>query len=232
MDAPTLSRLSSTGPAGDVDVWVIDLDLATDDGLLGPAERVRAERLHEPHRRRWVASAVATRRVLADVLGIEPARLSVDRTCHRCGGPHGRARLVDDHADALTWSMSRSAGIGLMAVSERRRLGVDIERVRAVPAAATLAWRFFAPSEAAVVEQAAEAVRSEVLLRLWARKEAFLKAAGLGLAQGLGWFSTEGTSDAAARTPSEWRSGGRSPGWWCVDLRVAEGFVASLVVAP
>lgn len=96
--------------------------------------------------------------------------------------PDGKPMLVNG---SLDFSLSHSGEWVLCAVSAKR-VGVDVELPRCTLATAR---RFFAPEEVAMVEALPKSAQVDALLRLWTAKEAFTKALGTGLKQGLGSFS-------------------------------------------
>lgn len=91
------------------------------------------------------------------------------RRCSRCGGPHGRPVA---EGTALHVSNSRSGGIGAAAATVAGAVGIDLQE-QAATTFAGFAEVALAPGERA----AGPAQRA----RTWARKEAVLKALGLGL---------------------------------------------------
>src|SRR4029079_1697011 len=106
-----------------------------------------------------------------------PATLRFDRSCEHCADPqHGRPRL--DPSSNITFSAAGRLDAVTIAVSaSSMRVGIDVERVD--PAAAADVFEVaLTDSERACVDQSDAAG----ILRLWCRKEALLKARGLGLA--------------------------------------------------
>ena len=61
-------------------------------------------------------------------------------------------------------------------------VGVDLERVRDIPEALSIAEDLFTISENRALRTFSAKQRSEAFLRCWTRKEAFVKARGGGLA--------------------------------------------------
>jgi 4'-phosphopantetheinyl transferase len=172
--APLLEGAASfLSTVAGIDVWRIDLDrtVAAAAELLDAAERARAARfVFERDRARFATGRAALRAILAAYLGAEPAALAFTI------GPHGKPALPD----GPPFSFSNSQGCGLCAVGQERPVGVDVERLREVPDAAGVARSAFTPEERAAW-QAAGAGGGAAFLRVWTRKEAALKALGLGL---------------------------------------------------
>ncbi|MFG1425023.1 4'-phosphopantetheinyl transferase family protein [Roseixanthobacter glucoisosaccharinicivorans] len=98
--------------------------------------------------------------------------------------PLGKPVAHAEGGAGVSFSLSHTAGLVAVVVSEDGPLGVDVEAI--VPATATLdlATAFCAPAEhAALAALKDEAARARRFFALWTLKESLLKAAGLGLSQ-------------------------------------------------
>lgn len=103
-------------------------------------------------------------------------------------GPAGNpvvrvAGPVDSGPVELPVSVSRAGQVVVVAARAAGPVGVDVERVRPLPALA-LARRWFSPAELAWLAGRPEAARAADFLRLWTAKEAVGKALGRGLRVG------------------------------------------------
>jgi 4'-phosphopantetheinyl transferase len=158
---------------GEIHVWRLGLDGAPDDeALLSEAERARAARFRfADHRDRYVAAHAGLRRVLAAYLDVPPASLAF------AAGDGGKPALPG----TLRFNLSHSDACALVAVAREREVGVDVERLRAVPEALSIARRYFSDSEAASLLGCEGEARDRAFFTLWTRKEALLKLRGLGL---------------------------------------------------
>jgi phosphopantetheinyl transferase len=90
---------------------------------------------------------------------------------------HGKPFLPDD--PKRHFNGSHSGGIAVCAFW-RRPLGIDLQQVSAKPQAQAIARRVMHPREAA--QLAASADPERLFFRLWAQKEAVMKATGDGFA--------------------------------------------------
>ena len=141
--------------------------------LLSTEEQARADRFHFPRdRRRFVLARASLRMLLGDYTGEAPARVSLQISSS--GKP-----FLADRAN-LHFNLSHCEDRGVLAIA-RRPIGVDLERLRAVPEALSIAGNLFAPSESGALRAFPAELRSEAFLRCWTRKEAYVKARGVGL---------------------------------------------------
>ncbi|MCF4121774.1 4'-phosphopantetheinyl transferase superfamily protein [Antribacter sp. KLBMP9083] len=154
--------------------------------LLGPVERARADGYRRAEDRRLsVVASLLVRAVAGRTLGIAPGVVAVERRCPRCGGPHG-APYVDG---GPLLSVSHCAGLVVVAASGLP-VGVDAEP----------ADRRDMSDVAGILLGEGEPVPADDagLLRTWVRKEAVLKATGLGLTVDLTAVRVSAPDDPAA----------------------------------
>lgn len=158
--------------------------------LLDPVERERAAALAPGPGAAFAAGRRALRQFAADLLGIPAPDLRTHFSCPRCGtGPglaHGRpGYTLGGKPVPLALSLSRSSGwILLGAVLDPppgMKIGVDLEDPSRVGFDGFNAVAL-TPAEQASVAGLAGPSLLEERARLWARKEAWLKMAGDGLA--------------------------------------------------
>ncbi len=164
---------------GALHVWRVALDGEPDGAsLLSSEERGRAGRLRfDADRLAFSASRAALRTILGRYLDREPAAIRFAVTAA------GKPSVVD--GDGVSFSLSRSAPVALVAVARGRAVGVDVERLRPMPDLDSLARRILSPSEAASLGGRPEPDRLRAFFDLWTRKEAVVKATGGGIADGL-----------------------------------------------
>lgn len=174
-------------------------------------ERRRAERLSSLEgRRRFVVAHGAMRYIVGRCLGAPPAELRWKT------GAHGKPELVGEWTGVHA-NLSHSGGRCLIAVSQERAVGADIQRLVPGLDVAAMARRYFPDSEAREVVEAADPADS--FARLWARKEAVTKAFGGRLTQVLPLLTPpNGIVEVAA---SEHR---------VVDVAVPTGFRAAVAL--
>lgn len=167
----------------EVHVWRAGLDFEPACEELDERERERGARFRfAGDRQRFLASHSALRRILALYLGRPAAAIPIEIA--------GRGKPFV--AGSLRFNMSHAGELALYAVA-RREVGVDVERIRTGLDVMALARRFFPEAEARELAAMDEAGRERSFFRLWTRREAYLKARGVGLAAigepaGQEWF--------------------------------------------
>ncbi|GGF17510.1 4'-phosphopantetheinyl transferase family protein [Subtercola lobariae] len=185
------------------DIWVADLrpETAVDLAFLNEVEsRRRAEYVFAADRARFTLGVVLSRRAVAAVLGIDPRAVDIDRSCPRCGAPHGKTLLP---ATGLHLSVSHSADLVAVSVTAAGPVGIDVERIDD-PAPAGLHELLLGPGETAATPAAFYA--------LWCRKESVVKATGEGMRVPL---TSVNVADLGAQVS---------------DLSLREGYAAALTV--
>ncbi|GAA2467546.1 4'-phosphopantetheinyl transferase family protein [Terrabacter carboxydivorans] len=160
-----------------VDLWVRDTAVdpdpgqdGSDAGSLDEHERERWSRLTDASAARaYLALHLLARSEVGRLLGRPPGSLRFDRTCPDCDRQHGRPLLVDD--PGLHLSLSRAGTVVALALSRSGAVGVDVEQ-----GAGT---RFEGFGQVALHPSEREGGVDNALA--WVRKEACLKALGVGL---------------------------------------------------
>jgi 4'-phosphopantetheinyl transferase len=130
----------------------------------------------------------------------------------------------------LTFNLSHSGRLGLVAVTHRREIGVDIEEMRSDLSIKMIAERFFSRREIAMLAALPQARRLEGFFNCWTRKEAFLKARGEGLGMPLNRFSVSLAPDDPALLLEMQACPTEVERWSLFGFQPAAGFVAALAV--
>ena len=212
-----------------VRVWCLRLErnaarVAAWRAALPAEEQARAARFRQPDdAARVVLGRTALRRVLGVRLGCSPAAVSL------VPGPNGKPVLPPE-SPPWEFNLSHSGDWLLLALAWRRRVGIDVEAWRDLEYA-TLAELAFAPEERAALAAAPAAERAATFFAVWTRKEALLKARGLGLgAFPLDEFAVEPRPHVRPQV-IRWR-GGSDPGraWRLFSLPIVERCSACLAV--
>lgn len=105
---------------------------------------------------------------------------------------HGRPELLEQPAhqlDTLSFNISHSDGVIVIAFSTDGQAGVDIESIDIKRRSVDLANRYFSPLECSALMELPTDEQEERFFDLWTLKEAFVKACGTGLKIPLRWFT-------------------------------------------
>ena len=155
--------------------WLGDAQL-----LLDEAELDRVRRKQRASDRDELALGYALHRlVLGHVLQRAPAQVPLGRDLL------GRPCLPGDE---LHTSLSHADAAVAVAVSRRGCVGIDLELATRAAQLPEIAERVLHPAEVAAFARLPQAQLAAALLSLWVRKEALLKAAGIGLAREMETF--------------------------------------------
>jgi len=162
-----------------VDVWVRrPADVPDGRDLLDELERrTLAGLVSSPSAAAYAAAHVLARRAVADVAGCGAAQVRFDRTCPGCTEQHGRPTLPD--LPGIHVSLTRTVDLVAVAVTRAVSVGVDVESLDATDFpgfSGTALHPDERPTQEASVDE-----QSEQRARAWTRKEACLKALGIGL---------------------------------------------------
>ena len=165
-----------------VHVWRLDLrDMGADAAaLLDATETERAQRfVYANDWRRYVAAHAWLRRILGAYLGMPPQQLRFATS------PHGKPVLLQASRGVgpspLCFNLSHSKDLALIAVTAGIEVGVDIEAVRSDLPGPDLAAGVLSATELDELAQCAAADHADSFVGCWTRKEACLKALGVGL---------------------------------------------------
>jgi 4'-phosphopantetheinyl transferase len=213
---------------GEVHVWRVSLNqdgaaLAVLAELLLHDERLRASRFHfRRDKDRFIAARGALRNILSRTAGLTPESI------HFLYNSYGKPSLAGQVAEGLRFSVSHSHDVALIAVAQGREVGIDIEFVREDINANEIAGRFFSPSEASALRALPAHAIAIAFFDCWVRKEAFIKARGLGLSLSLQSFSVSIAPAEPSWLLSEDESEVRR--WSVVELPADEGYRAALAL--
>lgn len=213
---------AGTGPT-DVHVWRFPLGnpgLANAAGHLTDDERTRATSMaSQTARQVYVASQSALREVLAGYTHTLPRELDIVRA------QRGKPMLAPPCAE-VHFNVSHSGDWGVVAVASVE-VGVDVERVNPRRPSARIADRFMTEGERGLLALRAGSHGDAAFFMVWSRKEAYLKAVGVGLAVP---FSKVDSS--TARLPELDGQGRQAPGsspWAVAEFFVDDRHPAAVV---
>ncbi|GHO44993.1 4'-phosphopantetheinyl transferase family protein [Ktedonospora formicarum] len=176
----------------EVHVWRVRLPLRAEGyevlwGLLMEEEREKVNRFRFEKDRRL---AVAARGVLRQLLSLY-TQGPVDLSYNQYGKPYLPGSL-------LQFNVAHSGEVVLLAFTLVGLVGVDVEYMRNQVEFVDLAKHFFAPREVEMLMELPSRLRAQGFYNCWSRKEAYIKACGLGLALPLDSFVVSLSPDEPA----------------------------------
>lgn len=198
-----------------------------DTDVLSAQELRMVRRLPAAAATRYAAAHAAVRRVLAEYLGVPPRDLVLGRRpCPRCAHPeHGRPR-VDWPPTDLDFNLSRSGAHWALAVVVGRQVGVDLEDDRALDVEGASRFVMSASELAHILSAPDGTARMHAFFRCWTRKEAVVKAIGVGIVTDLSEVDVRPAEDGPVLVTHVEPTG---PDTWLVqDLPVLDGVFAAL----
>jgi 4'-phosphopantetheinyl transferase len=133
----------------------------------------RAGRFYFPRDRdRFIAAHGCLRDVLARYLHCQPDQLTF--SVNRYGKPALRNYKLE-------FNLSHSGDFALIAIAQGRRVGIDVEHIRQGISLQDIALQNFSKSEFAELQSLPREQQEAAFFACWTRKEAYIKAQGLGL---------------------------------------------------
>ncbi|MFD6949510.1 4-phosphopantetheinyl transferase [Nocardiopsis sp. TSRI0078] len=209
--------------------------------LLDEEELARNSRFrHQADRDRHLLGRAMARLLLAERAGCPPEKVTFALRCRSCEekertgadegtgpgqGPHGKPHPTGP-AEGWEVSVSHSGEWVVLALAFGVPVGVDVERVSAARDLEGLAGYSLGDPERRAWERLPPADRVGAFFRYWARKEALLKATGLGLSGGLRRVLVS-PADADPALLS-WSGGGGPEAAALLDLDRGEEYRAAL----
>lgn len=178
-----------------VDIWRAHLGLPIEilnqlEATLSEAERERAARFYFPaDKDRFITAHGCLRDILGRYLRCQPGQISF--STNQYGKP-----ALQNHQ--LEFNLSHSGDFALIAATCARKVGIDVERIRPGISSQVIARHYFSPSEVAELQTLSPEQRETAFFTCWTRKEAYIKAQGLGLSLPLDSFDVSLTPDESA----------------------------------
>src|SRR5882757_670692 len=216
-------------PEDEVHVWRTTLDMVpsgfeTLRQILSSDERERASRFHlDADQRRGVIGRGYLRLLLGRILDLPANKLQFEYD------EFGKPSLIPDQGLPLQFNVSHSGDLILIAIAIGRAVGVDVERIRTDLDPDSIAARFFSAGERKILASLAGPARYQAFFTCWTRKEAYLKARGVGLSLPLDQFDVSFLPNEVPRLLATRPDPAEAGRWRLEALDVAAGYEAALV---
>jgi 4'-phosphopantetheinyl transferase len=149
--------------------------------LLSPAEQHRAARYYNPlTATQFIISRGILRQLLGQYLHMPPHCIPLHV------GSFGKPYLARQPSDQdIRFNVAHSHAMVLYAFTRGRRVGIDLEATRGIRDPLHLASHYCTPHEQRELSALPPTQRADVFIACWTRKEAYVKAIGIGLTQSL-----------------------------------------------
>jgi 4'-phosphopantetheinyl transferase len=150
---------------------------------LDRTERARLAGLRRlEDRARFVTSRALLKELVGALCDVPAADVRLDYRCDQCGTAHGRPTVAGPRA-AQGWrvSLAHAGDRVVVAASRDGAVGVDVEPVSAVGFAGFADVALTVAEAELLAAARTDAARARLGTQLWTRKEAALKARGVGL---------------------------------------------------
>lgn len=200
-----------------VHLWRFPLDCHDlGEDILDEQELQRARRLRIPEKsRQFVVARTRLRQILATYLDRSP------RDLHFHYGFAGKPALAGPGADSLAFNLAHSGSWGLCAVSRGFEVGVDIDQVDRLLDIDRLAVQFFSESERRSLLNCHPLRQRRQFMRIWTRKEAWLKGKGGGFSDPELNLGPEHLQQCASYAGN----------WWLCNFPVHRNYLGALAAA-
>ncbi len=223
-----------------VDVWRVRLSSTTpNEASLSAEERRRAARFHfDADRDRYIVAHASLRDILSRYLQCEPRELkfstneygkpSLNRSNDFSRGFRQTTEVVT--TKDIEFNLSHSSDFALIAVTRGCKVGVDVEQIRADIELENLARRNFSPREVSELTALPPEQRTLGFFHCWTRKEAYIKAQGLGLSLPLDSFDVSLAPNEQVVLRATRPDANESARWSLHSLDVESNYAAALAV--
>lgn len=215
----------------EVHIWRVSLNVTVSyqnrlKSILSVDEKYRAKNYRFlVDRNRFIVARGVLRIILGFYLNMKPDKLQFSY------GPYEKPELVDQpDGHAVGFNVSHSHGLGLCAVTQGRKLGVDLEKIRPDFINEQIPEHFFSPQEVAKLRALPVLLQEKAFFRCWTRKEAYLKAKGGGLSFELNQFEVSFAPGEPAAILNIFDDPKEKNRWSLIDIDPGPGYAGALAV--
>jgi 4'-phosphopantetheinyl transferase len=210
----------------EVDIWRLSLTpldsmVSEFRARLSAEENARAEKFKfDKDRKRYILTHGLLRVILSLYADVAAEELTFTEN------RYGKPELVHPSGSNLTFNLSHSQERALIGIARGRQIGVDIEYVKNDFEWKEIVERFFSPREIQMINALAKNLQHRAFFTCWTRKEAYVKATGMGLSLPLKEFDVSpvpGATTLLLSSPEKMR-------WSMKEVDVADSYVATVAV--
>lgn len=191
--------------------------------ILNNTEKERSDKFHfKTDRKRYITTKALLKIILAQTLSTEPGQINFE--FNKYGKP------LIKNSNSPHFNVSHSADIGIIAITDVASIGVDVEKYRKRMNSPKVAKRFFSEKEAKAFLSLPHEQRLQGFFNCWTRKEAFIKALGLGLAMPLRDFDVTLKPGEETILEHVIRNGEHAEDWTLKNIPLENDYAAAFAV--
>jgi 4'-phosphopantetheinyl transferase len=215
-------------PSDKVHIWSTSIETASIDldelwNILSEEEKKRAERFcFDRDRNRHIVAHGVLRTILSYYSDSDPSKHQFNQ--NEFGKP-----ALSENSD-LRFNISHSGDQVLYGITRDREIGVDIEKFRTFENAEQIVERFFSPHEQKAFLTLPAHLKDKAFFTIWTRKEAYIKAQGLGLSLPLNQFTISFLPDEPVRLIETEHNKDEQQRWSLHEVSVHPEYHAAVVV--
>ncbi len=178
----------------------------------------------EKDRERFIVTHGLLRKLLAGYTNTPPAQLNFQYNIY------GKPALASSvQKKLLDFNLSHTQDLIVYAFTSIRAIGIDIEYRRTDIEYEQLARRYFSPFEHAELRRLPLPLRQQAFFDCWTRKEAYIKARGMGLSLALDSFDVTVQLDAPVKLLASRESAQEATRWRFAPLPMSSDYAGTVV---
>lgn len=215
--------------SSEVHVWRAKLDSMASNvqtlvQILSSDEQARAGQFRfQQDRSHYIIARGILRSILGRYLYSDPHILKFSYS------QQGKPTLVQDQeSDRLFFNVTHSHGMALYALARSPGIGIDLEYLDTKVSYEQIAEQFFSPLEIRMLRAVPKEMQRVAFFSCWTRKEAYVKARGLGLSLALNQFDVSMTPGEPAALLATREESLDISKWSLYDLFPGPGYVAAI----
>lgn len=226
-----LPRIHNKNLQKEIHVWIVDLDqsnLSCVEAIqeLPEAEAKKAGRFRfETHRKRFIKGHFMLRSLLGMYLNSDfyDQEFYISR--------YGKPALQDSYKDnSIHFNISNSENICVCAFSQYGEIGIDIEKIHDLPDMDRIIAGFFSDEEKKRFHSLHEPNRTRTFFKYWARKEALLKAMGVGLSYPMNKVDVLSGDENSSQLITKIEASDILNQWTILNMDICAGFTSALAL--
>lgn len=199
-------------------------EIASLEALLSSEEVQRAKRFKfSKDHDRFIARHGILRILLSSFTGFEISNLEIKKE------ENGKPFLSGQNTqNAIHFNISASDYIAAYCFSKIKGIGIDIEKIRDIPDMMDIVASNYTEREAFKIAHCEEGKRLDMFYKIWTRKEAVLKAQGVGLLVPLNSVDVSLSLDQEKTTKIKISNDNKSAPIWVKQINCESGYRAAI----